>query len=284
MPVDLGMHCHPPIGQLLGTSTPMSHHAVFRPGMCELQRSRAPRSPQIPSSLRALNCKSSLKCTNPCGLVKKKKQVVFADAKGLALTAVRIFKSDPPISDVEQLSPPVKMQTDSSVQRKLLCLRLGFPQPYADLPSFLESLTKTLVRLESCSLRSGSLFGKVRVCNVSPEKAVHVRITYDSWRSHQDIPCTRIQQKNENSETELFLFNIPIPCHATLQYHLEFYVSFRPGPGNTLLLDSNNGRNYRIIVEEVTSKEACLVEKRQLRPKNFKNPQMFFLRNGPAFY
>ncbi|XP_026988431.1 protein phosphatase 1 regulatory subunit 3C-B-like [Tachysurus fulvidraco] len=267
MPVDLAMHMNLNRNQLLGLSRLRSHHAVSRPSMCDSQRPQAPRSPQIPASpVSVLNSMS------PCGILKKKKRVVFADAKGLALTAVRIFKSDPPISDMDELSLPVKMQTES-VQRKQPCLRLGFPQPSADLPSYFEGLAKSLVRLESCTLTYRSLLGKVRVCNISPKKAVHVRITYNSWRSHQDIQCTPIHEKNESSETELFVFNIPLPFCPNTQDRLEFCVSFRPGSGNMILWDSNGGQNYRILVENVNSEEAYMVEKIPLRPLNFQNRQ-----------
>ncbi|KAG7322928.1 hypothetical protein KOW79_014274 [Hemibagrus wyckioides] len=279
MPVDLAMHMglnrHPPVGQLLGLSTLRAHHAVSRPSMCDSQQPRPPRSPQIPIS--------PLNSTSPCGILKKKKRVVFADAKGLSLTAVRIFKSDPPISDMEELSPPVKVQTELSAQGKQLRLRLGFTQP-ADLPSYFEGLTKSLVHLESCTLIYGSLLGKVRVCNISQEKAVHIRITYDSWRSHQDIPCTPIKEKKGNSETELFVFNVPIPFCPSVQDRLEFCVSFRPGSGNINLWDSNGGQNYRILVEDIDSEEACMVEKKPLRPQNFQNPKSLPLRNGPVSY
>ncbi|KAK3550278.1 hypothetical protein QTP86_023340, partial [Hemibagrus guttatus] len=279
MPVDLAMHMglnrKPAVGQLLGSSTLRAHHAVSRPSMCDSQRPRPPRSPQIPTS--------PLNSTSPCGILKKKKRVVFADAKGLSLTAVHIFKSDPPISDMGELSPPVRMQTESSAQGKQLHLRLGFPQP-ADLPSYFEGLTKSLVHLESCTLIYGSLLGKVRVCNISHEKAVHVRITYDSWRSHQDILCMPIKENKGNSETELFVFNVPIPFCPSVQDRLEFCVSFRPGSGNINLWDNNGGQNYRILVEDMDSEEAYMVEKKPLRPQNFQNPQTLPLRNGPVLY
>ncbi|KAF4082663.1 hypothetical protein AMELA_G00154120 [Ameiurus melas] len=281
MPVDLAMHMsmirRPPVRELLGMSTLRPQHAFTRPSTCDSLRSRAASTSQVPTSPV-----SDLNCMNPCGTLKKKKRVVFADAKGLALTAVRIFNSDPPVSDEEELSPPAKIKTDLSVQSKKSHLRLGFPQPSADLPSFLENLEKSLVRLESCSLIYGSLFGKVRVCNISPKKAVHVRITYDSWKSHQDVPCTPIHQENRSSETELFVFNIPVPSCPNFQDHLEFCVCFRPGSRNMLLWDSNGGKNYRILLKDLNSEKAYSVEKKPLRPQNFHSPQSLPLRKGPG--
>lgn len=272
MPVDLAMHMclnrHPPVQQLLGMSTLRPHHALIRPSTRDSLQPRSARSPQIPASPV-----STLSCTRACGTLKKKKRVVFADAKGLALTAVWIFDSDPPVSDVDELCPPFKTKTESFVQSKKPCLQLGFSQPSADFPSFLDRMAKYLVRLESCSLIYGSLFGKVRVCNISPKKAVHIRITFDSWRTHHDIPCTPIPQKNRSSETELFVFNIPVPSCPNVQDRLEFCVTFRPGSGNMLLWDSNGGRNYRILAQDLNSEEAHSVEKKHLRPQNSQNPQ-----------
>ncbi|KAF7700805.1 protein phosphatase 1 regulatory subunit 3C-B-like [Silurus meridionalis] len=275
MPVNLTMHMylnhHPRVEQLL--STLKSHQALSKPSVYDSLRSRAARSPQIPPSPVSV-----LKCTSPCGTLKKKKRVVFADDKGLSLTAIRIFNTDPPASDVEE---PVK-EPPSVQSRKRL--RLGFAQPSADLPSFHERMKKSLVCLESCSLMYGTLFGKVRVCNVNSEKAVNIRITYDSWRSHQDIPCTLIQQDTENSETELFFFNVPVSSSPSVQDRLEFCVTFRPGSSNMLLWDNNGGQNYQILVEDVNSEEASSSEKIPLTPQNFQSPKSLPTRNSPALY
>ncbi|XP_060764532.1 protein phosphatase 1 regulatory subunit 3C-B-like [Neoarius graeffei] len=286
MPVDLAMHRrlnsqNPEqlLDQLLNMPIPRYHRSLPRPHIYDSLRPKAARSPPIPATpVKVLNS------TSPSGTLKKKKRVVFADDKGLALTTVRLFQADPPVSDEEELTLPVKIKTESSVQSKKPRLQLGFPQPSADSPSYRESLAKSLVHLQSCNLIYGSLVGKVRVCNISPEKAVHVRITYDSWRSHQDIQCTPVQQKNESTETELFVFNIPVPSCPSEQDRVEFCVSFRPGSGNVILWDNNGGQNYQILVEDMDSKEVSFVEKKPLRPQNVEIAQSLPLRNGPVLY
>ncbi|XP_060765402.1 protein phosphatase 1 regulatory subunit 3C-like [Neoarius graeffei] len=293
------------LDQLLNMPIPRYHRSLPRPHIYDSLRPKAARSPPIPATpVKVLNStspigtfkkKKPVKCPpnpvcpasdliNPDGTFKKKKQVVFADEKGLALTTVRLFQADPPVSDEEELTLPVKIKTESSVQSKKPRLRLGFLQPSADSPSYRESLAKSLVHLESCNLIYGSLVGKVRVCNISPEKAVHVRITYDSWRSHQDIQCTPVQQKNESTETELFVFNIPVLSCPSEQDRVEFCVSFRPGSGNMILWDNNGGQNYQILVEDMDSKEVSFVEKKPLRPQNVEIAQSLPLRNGPVLY
>ncbi|XP_053372218.1 protein phosphatase 1 regulatory subunit 3C-like [Clarias gariepinus] len=272
MPVDLAMHTslnrHPPVQHLLGMSTHRSHYDFPRMSTCDTLELRALRSPQAPVSLV-----SAQRCKSPSGIFKKKKRVVFADAKGLALCAVWIFNSDPPISETDEVqhSPPVRLKAESSVQKEKPCLRSRF-----------KSVSEPQVHLESCSLICGSVFGKVRVCNTSPKKAVYVHITYDSWRSHQDIPCTPIQQEYEGSETELFVFNFPVVSGPNVQDHLEFCVSFRPGTDNTILWDTNGGQNYRILVKDLNSEDVHLVKKKTMMPQNSQSPQS--LRNGPALY
>lgn len=185
------------------------HHTLPRTGITSTHPARSvtpPLLPPPPSPISPMSTSSSV------GTLKKKKRVVFADDKGLALTAVRLFVVDRPESpsDTSSVSQPEKPKDQLPVKPRTLRLRLGFPQPSADFASFVRGLTGSLVQLESCSLVDGSLTGMVRVCNISQEKAVHIRITFDSWRSHQDIPCTFIPQQPA-SATELFGFNMPFP-------------------------------------------------------------------------
>lgn len=281
IPVEPAMHLclnrHPSVDPFWDMSTLRSYRTPTRPSTFESLRPRAARSSQISTSPISTQIP-----TSPCGTLKKKKQVVFADDKGLALTSVRFFDSDPLDTDEEEEpSSPVKIKTRSSVQSKTPRLRLGFPQPSTDLSSFLEGLNKSQVRLERCSLIYGSLFGKVRVRNISAEKAVHIRMTCDSWMSHQDMPCTPILQ-NRNAETEQFIFNIPVPSCTSVQNHLEFYITFRPGSGNLLFLDNNDGQNYRILVEDVDTEEVS-VETTPLNPQNIQSIQPLPVRNGLVF-
>ncbi|XP_036451669.1 LOW QUALITY PROTEIN: protein phosphatase 1 regulatory subunit 3C [Colossoma macropomum] len=206
------------------------------------------------------------------GTLKKKKRVVFADAKGLALTAVRLFTVDPPEPEPDTIPQSEKPKDQPPVQGRILRLRLGFPQPSADLQSFLGGLAGSLVQLESCSLMGGLLSGMVRVCNISLEKAVHIRITFDSWRTHKDIPCTHVKQQ-PGSETDLFSFSVSFPSDLNLQDRVEFCVSFRPGSGSTLLWDNNSGQNYRIFVDVVDPEDVPLAWSRPFMTQSPKRPK-----------
>uniref|UniRef100_A0A4W6C193 CBM21 domain-containing protein n=1 Tax=Lates calcarifer TaxID=8187 RepID=A0A4W6C193_LATCA len=170
-----------------------------------------------------------------------KKRVVFADAKGLALTAVRLFIPEP-----SSPTPTLVMKPSPAK----LC-GLGFPQPTLDFKAFLARLREMRVQLESCNISEHSLSGKVCVSHVSAEKAVHVRVTFDSWRSHHDIPCTFLQQQRHGgSDMGIFSFDLSLPQNINPKERIEFCVSLRPGAGATPLWDDNRGQNYRVCVEK----------------------------------
>ncbi|XP_076876049.1 protein phosphatase 1 regulatory subunit 3C-B-like [Brachyhypopomus gauderio] len=259
MPVDLAMHAHVnrrhPVSQILTMPPQGVHHTLWRhstPSNALHPFRTVPRHPFSPTNTLAIPGKGAA--------LKKKKRVVFADAKGLALTAVRLFSIDPPVSDPEDPSPPATPKEQGSVRGQILRLRLGFLQPSADVPSFLAGLAESLVRLESCSLMGRSLSGTVRVCNVSARKAVHIHITFDSWRSRWDVPCVRAkQQQHGDSETDVFVFTVPLLHELSILDQLEFCVSFRPGLGNVTLWDNNGGQNYRVTVEPVNPEEVPMV-------------------------
>uniref|UniRef100_A0A3B1IN03 Protein phosphatase 1 regulatory subunit 3C-like n=1 Tax=Astyanax mexicanus TaxID=7994 RepID=A0A3B1IN03_ASTMX len=264
MPADLSLHMgmsrrHAVRQRLeLPSDVLRYHHTLPRISIASTHPARSSTPPPLlppPSSpISPLSTPSSVRT------LKRKKHVVFADDKGLALTAVRIFIVDRPESPTDDSSvpQPEKIKDQVPVQPRTLRLRLGFPQPSADLTSFLRGLADSFVRLESCSLVDGSMTGTVRVCNISKEKTVHIRITFDAWRSHQDIPCSYMPQQ-PNSATQLFVFNMPFPSDLNLQNQVEFGVLFRPQSGSTLLWDNNGGQNYKILVEAVDPVEDALV-------------------------
>lgn len=181
-----------------------------------------------------------------------KKRVVFADAKGLALTAVRLFIPEPTSTTPTLLMKPspAKLQGQQSTINSLprYKLRLAFPQPVLDFKAFLARLREMHVQLESCSISDRTLSGKVCVSSISIEKVIHIRVTFDSWRSHRDIPCTFLQQ--QRSDIAVYAFDLSLPQNIDTKERIEFCVSFRPGPGAAPLWDDNRGLNYRVCVEK----------------------------------
>ncbi|XP_074473490.1 protein phosphatase 1 regulatory subunit 3C-B [Sebastes fasciatus] len=265
MPVDLArclsLSQRQPLNQLMSM-------ALLKPAQCRYQptdcppRTHSPRSsssssplsspPSQPSSPVPSSPRSCFRRVSG-GLTKKR--VVFADAKGLALTAVRLFIPEPssPASTLMMKPSLARLQGLQSTSNKLprYKLRLGFPQPTLDFKAFLAQLRDTCVQLESCNISEHTLSGKVRVSHASIEKAVHVLVTFDSWRSHHDIPCTFLQQQRYGgADMDVFAFDLNLPKNIDPNERVEFWVSFKPGPGATLHLDNNRGQNYRVFVEK----------------------------------
>nr|XP_020456618.1 protein phosphatase 1 regulatory subunit 3C-B-like [Monopterus albus]XP_020456619.1 protein phosphatase 1 regulatory subunit 3C-B-like [Monopterus albus] len=257
IPVDLAVYLslsqHQPLYQLLSMSPLKStqrHNCMPRARLhCP---SFSFSSSSLPSSPLHLGPRSCFR--RDSGGVSKK-HVVFADAKGLALTAVRLFIPEPfSHTSTLVLKPSLaKLHGQQSTSNKLsrYKLRLGFPQPTLDFKVFLARLREMHVQLESCNISEHSLSGKVCVSHVSIEKAVHIRLTFDSWRSHHDIPCMLLQQQRyAGSDLDIFSFDFSLPQNIDPNERTEFCVSFRPGASAAPHWDNNKGQNYRLCMEK----------------------------------
>lgn len=188
----------------------------------------------------------------------KKKRVVFADAIGLALTAVRFFIPEVPYptlvaspspTQIVSPSPTLKFFTTPSSPTRAQVQQwpslgsqvstLGLPAPIVNSKAYSASPLEDLVQLESCSISERSLSGTVRVCHVGLKKAVYLRVTWNSWRSHHDFPCTPLPQ---GQETDLFAFDVSLPPNLDPDERLEFFVFSRTGSGSAARWDNNGGQ------------------------------------------
>ncbi|XP_010793304.1 protein phosphatase 1 regulatory subunit 3B-like [Notothenia coriiceps] len=210
---------------------------------------------------------------------KKKKQVTFADHRGLALTRVKVFC---PLSDVriprrvrKRLSSSLKDLQDSLVldlqdsldsQDSLVLdsqdlknslrvrqsfssspqdsLVLDFDPPALDYLSFRRRLDSDQVCLYHCVLDGGVLSGSVRVRNVCFQKAVKLRLSMDGWRSHRDLDCDFERDSYPSSGSDSFSFSFLLPPRLQTG---EFAVCFQTGGGQEFW-DSNQGQNYHIVL------------------------------------
>ncbi|XP_070690231.1 protein phosphatase 1 regulatory subunit 3C-B-like [Pempheris klunzingeri] len=186
----------------------------------------------------------------------KNRRVVFADSRGLSLTAVRMFSDEEEQSDLDPL-PSLQglgsmMEDGYSCTVSTCCpgtlLKLGFPQPSADFQAFRAKLAKSMVILESCSITEQVLQGTVRVKNISFQKDVRVRITFDSWQSYRDVPCAYLQKRFGGPQTDIFEFDITIPKVLDAKRRVEFCLSYLPGGQSEPYWDNNDGQNYSIVV------------------------------------
>ncbi|XP_043119497.1 protein phosphatase 1, regulatory subunit 3Ca [Puntigrus tetrazona] len=182
---------------------------------------------------------------------KAKKKVVFADSKGMSLTAVHVFSTfdnrEPITSelqfDLEDLEDITALSTlhINSVQSRIL----DFPQPAADYLDFRSRLLKNLVCLENCTLQERALTGTIKVRNLAYEKSVHVRITFDTWKTFQDVECTFMNNVYGCQDTDIFSFAIELPGYVPPQNKVEFCISYKTG--EQIYWDNNDGRNYGLV-------------------------------------
>lgn len=186
----------------------------------------------------------------------KSKHVVFADSKGASLTAVRVFSDEEEQSDLDLL-PSLqglgRMTEDGYSCTVSTCcpgtqLKLGFPQPSANFQAFRARLAESMVVLENCSVTAQALQGTVRVRNISFQKDVRVRITFDSWRSYRDVPCKFMQERFGGPQTDIFEFDITFPKVLDAKRKIEFCLSYLPGGHCNPFWDNNRGQNYSIAV------------------------------------
>lgn len=180
----------------------------------------------------------------------EKKHVVFADMKGMSLTAIHVFsnfddndfsqRKDELQFDMADLKAAV-LEFKSSYRPPL---QLDFQQPCKDYLDFRNRLLQNSVCLENCTLAERTLSGIVKVRNVGFEKSVQVRITYDSWASFQDVECQYISSVYVCSDSDHFSFTLEIPSSVQPRHSIEFCVCYTT-QGQSFW-DNNKGKNYRI--------------------------------------
>uniref|UniRef100_A0A3P9K999 Zgc:77112 n=1 Tax=Oryzias latipes TaxID=8090 RepID=A0A3P9K999_ORYLA len=149
----------------------------------------------------------------------KEKRVVFADSQGFSLTDVRLFTDEEEQSDLDLL--PTVQDLGSMRGEGYSCtvstscpgtrLKLGFAQPSLDFQVFRSRLAESMVILECCSISEQTLRGTVRVRNITFQKDVRLRITFDSWLSYRDVPCIYLQERFGGPQTDIFEFSTDIP-------------------------------------------------------------------------
>lgn len=217
-------------------------------------------SPPAPSASPSNAFSRPKSCFRRIGPGLNKKRVMFADAKGLALTAVRLFIPEPVSFD----SPVIKTSTDThllptqpqdqqsvSNKQQHYSLRQGLPQLLSDFKALLTH-QETSIQLESCDISENSLLGKVCIYHVSIKKTVWIRLTLDSWRSFRDFPCTFLQQLP--FAVDVYAFDLRLPKNVDPNERVEFCLFFKAGPGSTPHWDNNNRSEiYSVYLEKDAS-------------------------------
>ncbi|XP_077442113.1 protein phosphatase 1 regulatory subunit 3B-like [Vanacampus margaritifer] len=175
---------------------------------------------------------------------KAKKQVTFADHRGLPLARVKLFshfKDAIRIPANVRLTPDSPASPDADAER----LVLDFSPPASDYVLFRRSLDRKCVCLEKCVLKERTLAGTVKVKNLSFEKRVRLRVTFDSWQSHSDVECVYVRDAYPGASGDTFSFSLALPQPLAPRRHVEFAVCYQVAGAE--YWDSNHGHNYRIV-------------------------------------
>ncbi|XP_035524459.1 protein phosphatase 1 regulatory subunit 3B [Morone saxatilis] len=175
---------------------------------------------------------------------KAKKRVTFADDKGLSLTKVKIFSEFNDPIDIPQNIQEM-LNSALSLTAKEDKLVLDFTQPSSDYLHFRQRLERNYVCLEHCVLKEKALAGTIKVKNVSFEKSVKLRVTFDTWKSHIDVDCVYMKDTYPSSYSDTFSFNVSLPDELGPHERVEFAVCYEVG--GCEYWDSNHGENYSIV-------------------------------------
>lgn len=182
---------------------------------------------------------------------KEKKRVSFADAKGYSLHTVKYM--DGPSNMPPKLRIHLLQDVIQNVEAKPTHPYMyvpAFEQPASNYLQFRDRLDKELVCLENVLLKDNiTVVGTVKVKNISFEKSVVVRATFDDWKTHRDITGSYVfptQASNSHDKYDTFSFELDIlPNQGGKSF--EFCICYKVNEKS--LWDNNRGNNYKIITE-----------------------------------
>ncbi|KAL1423341.1 hypothetical protein MTO96_021312 [Rhipicephalus appendiculatus] len=108
-------------------------------------------------------------------------------------------------------------------------------------------LDANLVSLENVIVKSDELItGTIKVKNVTFEKRVFVRATFDGWKTMQDFAAEYVANGHLSNMYDTFCFSIPIPPSASSNLGvIEFCVCFEHDKQEHW--DNNKGKNYKLV-------------------------------------
>jgi protein phosphatase 1 regulatory subunit 3A/B/C/D/E len=183
-----------------------------------------------------------------------KKRVVFADAKGLSLTQIKMMTepSDcPPRWTAEFLE---QVTGGASPEVGADRWELTFAQPASDYLEFRSRLDLQNLSLENVVVQEANqqLVGTIKVKNLAFDKQVTVRATFDNWLSHRDFAATfapsGLQGASGTQAISLFdtfSFQVPIPAANSTTNRIQFCIRFSSEAGE--FWDNNQGKNYVLV-------------------------------------
>ena len=148
--------------------------------------------------------------------------------------------------------------------------QVTFPQPASDYLTFRRKLDQENVSLENVIVRESeqSLVGTIKVRNLAYDKEVVVRTSNDSWKTHEDVHCTYVEQPGSPALIlyDTFRFRLTLPVKSNM---IEFCVRYRTDGKE--YWDNNDGKNFvvrkklevisrlRLLDNSICNKLACQI-------------------------
>lgn len=109
---------------------------------------------------------------------------------------------------------------------------------------FSDRLDLIKVSLEDIIIQDFSVNGTVKVGNITHDKEVTVRYTFDGWSSYKDVIAQYIEESHTAS-SDTYGFEIALPSTCSEDCELEFAIRYS-APG-VEIWDNNDGDNYRVM-------------------------------------
>ncbi|XP_056148117.1 protein phosphatase 1 regulatory subunit 3C-B-like [Lampris incognitus] len=260
MPMDVAMrfyisHSPPPLRGFLSSYEDLQRAKNQSQNHRNRQQFYKPLRPCLSSHQKAADDRGCVEWSKTKASTTNKKRVVFADSKGMSLTAIHIFSKfdDEPCRNrgcsgiTEELQFDMSDLESATMDLKISSVRslaLDFKQPSADYLDFRNRLIKNSVCLENCSLQERSLTGTVKVRNVGFEKSVQIRTTFDTWASYTNVNCTFMNNIYGCQDTDTFAFVLELPTNVPPHHGVEFCVCFTAQ--GQMYWDNNDGKNYKL--------------------------------------
>ncbi|XP_076354191.1 protein phosphatase 1 regulatory subunit 3B-like [Tachypleus tridentatus] len=194
---------------------------------------------------------------------KGKKRVWFADDKGLALTHVQIVTKGSPCPPqwTDRFFSEIVKRIEPQVTQAIINWKVTFPQPVSEQDEFQNKLERQCVSLENVTIKDDKLSGTIKVKNITYRKNVYIRVTFDRWMSHEDLPAYYVRNRLQNlvSPFDTFYFSVSIPDSAEKFEVVEFCVCYRCEGAE--MWDNNGGTNYRIVAVRRKYKDPSWIQK-----------------------
>lgn len=183
---------------------------------------------------------------------KEKKKVSFADAQGYSLQTVKFMDGPsnmPPKLSIHLLDDVI--QNAEAKPTNPYTYVPDFEQPASNYLEFRKRLESETVCLENVMIKDNiTVVGTIKVKNISFEKSVFIRATFDEWETHIDVPGSYVfpsQASNSYDKFDTFSFSLDMPPNHGGK-SLAFCVCYTAN--NQSFWDSNHGNNYKIVTDK----------------------------------